>query len=166
MNPSFNFFFGKPVDDGVGRWVEGTVSATESGYNFLAHLWIRHVDAALQCHRVQLEVDRPFRAEDFAAYLRSVSTGKLETVSRVLGLYETKELDPAGAAAIFDATAVWIDPWDHECVHLLKDLASLGDQLEQLRKRELLSLALSKFSGGTWTPVRRAAPSARSGDAK
>lgn len=127
---------------------------------------IRHSDAVLQCHRVRLEVDRQFRAEDFAAYLRLLSTGKIETVSRVLGLYETKKLDPAGASAIFEATAVWVDAWDHECLHLLQDLASLGDQLEQLRKRELLSLALSKFSGGSWTPVSRVVPSAPDGEAK
>jgi hypothetical protein len=166
VNASFNFIFGKPAGDGVGRWVEGTVNAAKSGYTFLADLLIRHSDAVLQCHPVRLKVDRPSHADDFAAYLRSVSTGKFETVSRILGLYETKELDPVGAAAIFDATSIWVDPWDHEGVSLLEDLASLGDQLDQLHKRERLSLAIAKFSGGTWTQVSRVRPSAHNGDAE
>lgn len=164
MSPSFDFIFGKPAGDGAGRWIEGSAVETPRGYDFMARLMVRHPDGVLQCHRVGLVVDRPFCAEDFTAYVRVMSTGKFETVSRVLGLYETKELDPTGAAAIFEATAVWIDPWDHECVHLLQDLAALGDQLEQIYKRETLGHAIANLPGRTWTPVRRSLPLARDGD--
>lgn len=164
MNPSFNFILGKPTGDGVGRWVEGAVTSAGAGYAFTANLFVRHSDAMLQCHRVQLPVERPFRAEDFAAYLTSVSTGEFQTASPVLGLYETDELDPASAAAIFDATSIWVDPCDHECLPLLKDLVSLGDQIQQLSERQRLSRAMATWGGLTWTPVRDAASSAEDGE--
>lgn len=148
MTPSFDFSFGKTLEDEAGRWIHGNVArkADGSGYRFKADLWRRYSSSRVQCHPVRLYVDRPFRAGDFAAYLRKVSSGEFETGSHVLGLYETQGLDPAGASAIFEAAAVWVDPCDHSCLALLQDLVSLGEQLEQVRKRELLGMALARFS--------------------
>ena len=143
MSPSFDFSLGRPVHDGSGRWVLGSVISTLGGYRFEAHLWRRHPSGAVQCHSTRLDVDNPFQADDFAAYLRMVSSGEFETVSRVLGLYETKGLDPAAAASIFDATALWVAPWEHGSLRLLHDLTSLGQQLEQVRKREIIGRVMA-----------------------
>ena len=150
MNPSFDFIFGRPANEGPGRWVEGSVTGNGCGYKFTARLMLRR-GATLSCQTVWLEIDRPFAASDFAAYLRLVSTGPFATATRVCGLYETKGVDPEAAAAIFEATAKWVDPWDQETLPLLEELALLGDKLEQARKRESLHLAVSMFRQGTRT---------------
>lgn len=147
MNPSFNFVLGRPVGNGFGRWVEGSVVSGAQTYEFTANLWFQGPGAS-GCHRVRLMIDRPFAAYDFAAYLRVVSTGRFATANRILGLYEAAFLDPAGASAIFEASAPWIDPWEHESLELLGELASLGDQLAEVTKKELIGLAVARFSGG------------------
>lgn len=166
MNPSFNFIFGKPAGDGAGRWVEGSVEQEGAGYSFVARLMVRYSPMLLQCHPVKLKAERPFAPEDFAAYLRLVTTGQFNTVTRTLGLYETSELDSSAASAIFEATNVWLDPWDHNSLLLLQDLASLGEQLQHLRNREKLSLAITMGPGFRWTPVTEAGSSAHESDAK
>lgn len=149
MGPSFDYMFGKAAGDEVGRWVQGAVVADELGYRFTAELCIRLPASDPLWHRssVCLEVRRPFNAVDFAAFLRLVSSGTFETATPVLGLYETNNLDPSAAGAIFNAIAVWIDPWDHTSLSLLQDLVFLGNQLELVSKREELSLASARSSG-------------------
>ena len=148
MSPSFDFRLGDQVEDGSGRWVTGSVVRKRGGYTFRADLMNRHSSTTFQCHSVQLDVDRPFHAEDFAAFLRMVSTGRFETVSRVFGLYGTSGLDSEGAGSIITATAHRVDPCDRDCVRLLQDLTALGDRLDQAHKRQQLSLAFARFSGG------------------
>lgn len=166
MSPSFDFSLGRELEDGAGRWVLGSVVTTVGGYRFEAHLWRRHASGPVQCHSVRLDVATPFRADDFAAYLRMVSGGEFETVSPVLGLYETKGLDPAAAAAIFDAMALWVDPWEHESLRLLHDLTSLGEKLEQVRKREFLGLAVATVSANRGAATDGGGLSASQGDGK
>lgn len=150
MNPSFNFIFGKPANEGSGRWVEGTIAQNGCGYKFTVRLMLRR-GAILSCQPAWIEIDRPFAATDFAAYLRLVSAGPLTTVTRACSLYETRDLETEMATAIFEATAEWVDPWDHESLPLLNELALLGDRLEQARKREMLHLAISNSWHGTRT---------------
>ena len=69
MNPSFDFVSGKPADKSLGRWVEGSVRDNGFGYSFSAKMMVRLRDYCVS-HRVSLDVDRPFVASDFAAYLR------------------------------------------------------------------------------------------------
>lgn len=86
MNASFDFIFGGPPNEGPGRWVEGTVAGNGCGYKFTARLMLRR-GMILSCQCVAIDIDRPFAPTDFAAYLRSVSTGPFATVTRVCGLY-------------------------------------------------------------------------------
>ena len=146
MGPSFDFSLGKPVDKGAGRWINGSVINNEVGYLFKAGLQRRYPSGMLQCHTVRLEVGSPFAANDFAAYLRLVSTGPFATTSRVFGLYDTHDLAPAKASAIFEAVAVGPAAWKHEGLSLLHDLTALGQQLEQVRKKERLGAAFANFS--------------------
>jgi hypothetical protein len=145
MNPSFDFILGQPADNVSGRWVEGSVTDKEGAYGFSAKLLLRR-GTACSCQPVWLDIKRPFLASEFAALLRLVSSGRWQTVTPVLGLYETFGLDPAAATAIFEAIAEWVYPWEHESVSLLEDLASLGDQLEQVRTKEMLSFAIANFT--------------------
>jgi hypothetical protein len=155
MNPSFDFVLGKPVGDGFGRWVEGSVVGGALTYRFTANLNFRD-PAFTGSHRVGLVIDRPFAACDFAAYLRLVSTGRFETANRTLGLYETNGLGSDEASAIFQAAAPWIEPWEHDSLLLLGELASLGEQLKDVRKKELLCLAIANFPDAiNWRPVSR-----------
>jgi len=146
MSPSFDFSFGKPAGEGPGRWIEGSVVCARGGYRFTAGLWRRLSPSTVQSHPVRLDVDRPFSADDFAAYLQLVSTGRFETATRVLEFEKVQELDPAAASSITEAAAVWVDPSEHQGSPLQGDLTSLGEQLEQVTKRELLGLALSRVS--------------------
>lgn len=146
MGLSFDFSLGKPVDEGAGRWINGSVISNDIGYLFKAGLQRRHPSGMLQCHTVRLEVGSPFAANDFAAYLRLVSTGLFETTSCILALYDTHELAPAGASAIVEAAAVWADPPEHENLSLLHDLTALGQQLEEVRKKERLGVAFANFA--------------------
>lgn len=169
MSPSFDFSYAEPAPNGVGRWVEGSVVEKEGGYKFTAHLMLRHSPSLWQQNRVWLEINRPFRAPEFAAYLRLVSSEYFETASSAIGLCETNGLDPASAAAIIEATAVRVDPWDHQCHLLLQDLALLGDQLEKVRKTERLNLAFAHLSNREWaasSPSRCASSARRSMKAK
>ena len=145
MSPSFKFTLGNQVDDGAGRWVCGSIASGVDEYEFTADLMRRHSSGVLQCHTVRLAIERPFRAEDFAAYLRLIGRADFETVTHDLRLYEAQGLEPAAAAAIFDAVTHWVQPWDHECLTLLETLATLGTQLEDIRKRESLSIAFARF---------------------
>lgn len=144
MSPSFDFTFGRPLDDGAGRWIHGSVVGTGDGYRFKAELWRRYSSSTVQCHPVRLEVARPFRADDFAAYIRLISSGVFEIASRVLELDEAQELEPAGASSILQAVS--IDPGERHRLPLRADLTSLVEQLDQVRKRELLGLALARVS--------------------
>ncbi len=146
MSPSFDFSFGGPVDDAAGRWIHGSVvcKAGGDGYRFKADLWRRYFSSTVQCHPVRLDVANLFRADDFAAYIRLISSGNFETTSRVFCLDETDGLDSAAASAILSAIAVETEP-GKRCHQLFLDLTSLGEQLEQVRKRELLGLALANF---------------------
>ena len=145
MSPSFNFSLGSEVQDGARRWVNGSVESRVGGYDFRADLMRRYGSGVLQCHTVRLAVPRPFHADDFAAYLRFVSRGEFDTVTHVLGLYETEGLDPTSAAAIFQATANWVEPWDHDSLALLQELTGLGAQLQEVRRKEVLGFAFSQF---------------------
>ena len=145
MSPSFNFSLGSEVQDGAGRWVHGIVVSRVGRYEFRADLMRRYASGALQCHTVRLAVARAFHADDFAAYLRLVGRGEFDTVTHALGLYETQDLDPTSAAAIFEATAKWVEPWDHECLALMQELTALGEQLHVVRRKEMLGLAFSQF---------------------
>lgn len=146
MSPSFDFSFGKPAGEGSGRWIEGSVVGASGGYRFTAKLWRRLSPSTVQSHPVRLDVDRPFSADDCAAYLQLVSTGRFETASRILEFDKAQELDPAAAALIREAAAVWVDPSEHQRLPLLRDLTSLGEQLDQVWKRERLGLAFARVS--------------------
>lgn len=146
MSADFDFTFGKPADDGAGRWIHGSVVNEGRGYRFTADMMLRHSCTMLQCNRVWLDVDRPFHAKDFAAFLRFIARGKFGTASRMLELDFPGGLDPWTAGTIWDAMMVWVDPLNHNCPVLLKDLTSLGDQLEQVGKDELPRFALAKFT--------------------
>ena len=145
MSPSFDFIFGRPAGESSGRWIEGSVIGARGGYRFTASLWRRLSPSTVQSHPVRLDVARSFCADDFAAYLRLVSTGTFETASRALEFDKAKELDPATASSITDAAAAGVDPSKPQSSPLQGDLASLGEQLDQVRKRELLGLALARF---------------------
>ena len=147
MSPSFDFSFGEPDgDDAAGRWIHGSVvcKTDGDGYRFKADLWRRHFSSTVQSHPVRLDVANLFCADDFAAYIRLISSGNFETTSRVFCLDETDGLDWAAASAILNAIAVETEPGEHHH-QLFLNLTSLEEQLEQVRKRELLGLALARF---------------------
>lgn len=144
MNPSFKFVFGKPAGDCVGRWIMGSVMETPAGYRFTADLILSYaMPSDWMLHRVWLDVDRAFDARDFAAYLRLLSTGKFKTGSRVLSVHETEGLDPVSVSTICEAVTAYRDPQAREILPWPEGLVSLRDQLEQVKKKEMISRAVA-----------------------
>lgn len=146
MNPSFDFIFGEPPDHGIGRWLQGAVVPVDTGFRITTDLIFRYSTApAWLQNRVVIEVDRPFDPGDFAAYLELLSTGSFETASRAVVLSQITDLDPAVASAILKTSAERSDAADQASLALLKELAGLGNQLEQVAKRERMQLAFARF---------------------
>lgn len=146
MNPGFDFIFGEPPDHGIGRWLHGAVVPVGTGFKLTADLIFRYSTApAWLQNRVVIEVDRPFDPGDFVAYLKLASSGLFETASRALALSQIRDLDPADASAILEASADRIDAADQASLALLKELAGLGNQLEQVAKRERMQMAFARF---------------------
>ncbi len=135
MSPSFDFIFGKPAHDGDGRWIEGTVVESDLGYRFIAELSLRCSSIHCEENSVWTDACRNFQASEFAAFLRFLSTGRLKTTSRVLVLYNMSGLDPDSTSAIFNATAVWAQPWEHQSLPMQQNLVVLQGQLARWRKR-------------------------------
>ena len=145
MSLRFDFIFGEPVDGRVGRWLRGAVVTKGLGYSVMIDLVFRYSAApgVLQ-NRISLDVDRPFDAGDFAAILNLLTTANLETTSRELEVRETKDLDLAGVSAIRNAVDRF-SALDTQQSLKLPELTSLTQQLEQIRKRERMSLAFARF---------------------
>lgn len=137
----FDFAFGQPSGDHAGRWVNGTVTIEDQGFIVEFHLHARGA-RSYGCQSFEFRVARAFDPVDFAAILDAISTGRFQTVTRKL---ELTKIDAGLESSIREVTENWpissVDPSSP----LANDLVRLREQLENIRRREMLNLAVARL---------------------
>lgn len=126
-----------------GRSVRGQVTPTAGGYEFKADLY-RHIRPDFYtCNTVILKIDRPFDAFDFAFFAHMVSIEPFETNSRDVGLRAGSRADIPALKEIHARFSVVPKPDEEPSRELVADIASLAEQLDSLRRKEAVQLALA-----------------------
>ena len=139
-NPNIAFEIGKLGRR--GRSVQGQVTPTASGYEFKADLYRRIRPDFYTCNNVVLQVDRQFDAFDFAFFAHMVSIEPFETNSRDIGLHAASRADLPALKEIHIRFSVIPGPEEEPSEELKGDIARLEEQLEIVRRRELLQLSV------------------------
>jgi hypothetical protein len=144
----FSFNIGDPGPNADGRWLKGSIEreAERAAYTFIADLMFRpgFNNAVLVCNRVALRVTRPFSAWDFWAFVEVLTMGRFSVTDRKRLFECPREVhDDLWHALNHAAVQRHLSP-QAPGAELAEDLTALQEQLQNVRKREFLYLALSR----------------------